>query len=426
MKVLWFTNIILPIIAKELNVTTSNNEGWLITVCQQLTKSSGIELCLAFPLDEKSRLIRGNVQGLYYYGYPRSNNPCKFIGETENAIKVLIDQYVPDIIHVWGTEFSHSLSVMRVCDSMKITDKVIISIQGLVSIYAKHYYGYLDEKVVRGYTLKEKITRRNIVFQKKEFEQRGVQEKEALILARNVIGRTEWDYACTRQINPNLLYHHCNETLREQFYSQDWELIKCQKHRIFVSQSTYPIKGLHLLLKAMPIILDSFPSAEIYVTGWNRMDNSVKAKLRLGSYDAYLKKLIIENKLESKVNFLGHLSAEEMCEQYLKANVFVMPSTIENSPNSLGEAMVLGVPCVAADVGGIKDMMTHNCEGFIYQADAYYMLAHYVCKIFSDNEYANRISAAAKAHALITHDPQKNFERLIQIYKNVSKSNYKE
>ena len=59
--------------------------------------------------------------------------------------------------------------------------------------------------------------------------------------------------------------------------------------------------------------------------------------------------------MEDKIEFLGRLSAEGMKQAYLDANVFVMPSTIENSPNSLGEAMLLGVPCVAADVGGVAE-----------------------------------------------------------------------
>ena len=57
--------------------------------------------------------------------------------------------------------------------------------------------------------------------------------------------------------------------------------------------------------------------------------------------------------LEDKVSFLGPLNAEQMKAEYLRSNVFLCPSSIENSPNSLGEAQMLGVPCVASYVGGI-------------------------------------------------------------------------
>ena len=103
------------------------------------------------------------------------------------------------------------------------------------------------------------------------------------------------------------------------------------------------------------------------------------------------------------------------------ANVFVMPSTIENSPNSLGEAMLLGTPCVAADVGGITNMMTHGTEGYIYQSTAPYMLAHYIKEVFAMGDKAEAMGKAAAKHARITHDPQKNLEDLLAIYETVAK-----
>lgn len=61
-------------------------------------------------------------------------------------------------------------------------------------------------------------------------------------------------------------------------------------------------------------------------------------------------------------------------------------------------------------------MMVHNEEGFVYQPDAPYMLAHYVCKIFENQELALEISKNARKHALCTHDKNKNTEQLIKIY----------
>ena len=56
------------------------------------------------------------------------------------------------------------------------------------------------------------------------------------------------------------------------------------------------------------------------------------------------------------------------------------------SPNSVGEAMILGTPVVSSDVGGVKNMLTHNEEGFLYQHDAPYMLAFYVMELFENKE----------------------------------------
>ena len=90
--------------------------------------------------------------------------------------------------------------------------------------------------------------------------------------------------------------------------------------------------------------------------------------------------------LEQHIRYLGTLNEQDMCRQYLKANVFVSASSIENSSNSLSEAMILGVPCIASDAGGTISLFQHEHDGFLYQADAPYLLAYYIDRIFSDDE----------------------------------------
>ena len=124
--------------------------------------------------------------------------------------------------------------------------------------------------------------------------------------------------------------------------------------------------------------------------------------------------------LEQNVSFLGVLNEEEMRDRFLKSHIFLSPSSIENSPNSVGEAMLLGMPVVSSDVGGVKNMLTHEKEGYVYQADAAYMMAYYIDKIFSDDELAVRLGENAHKHAMMTHDREKNFRTLMDIYKTIS------
>ena len=81
--------------------------------------------------------------------------------------------------------------------------------------------------------------------------------------------------------------------------------------------------------------------------------------------------------------------------------------------------MILGVPCVASYVGGIPDMLKDKDEGFLYQHDAPYMLAHYVCTIFENEDLALKFSKNAREHALMTHDRKENTRRLIEIYSEI-------
>lgn len=379
-----------------------------------LANSDRIELSIAFPcklISSKNVLFGEKIK---YYPFPQNRNEH----EIYKYLEKIIETTTPDIVHIFGTEFVHTLSMVNVCNQRKI--KVLISIQGLVSIYAQHYMANLPRKIQNSFTFRDLIKKDNLVQQQKKFEQRGFSEVLALKKVKHVLGRTMWDKACALQINPDIQYHYCNETLREEFYNSVWNIKKIEEHSIFVSQGTYPIKGLHHMLEAMPIILKKFPKAKLYIGGIDIFNiRGLKAKLKETSYAKYLNHLIGKYKLQDKVSFTGSLDENEMCNRFLKSNVFVCPSSIENSPNSLGEAMILGVPCVASYVGGISDLLLDKQEGFLYQADAPYMLAHYVCEIFADNDLALKFSNNARVRALKTHNREHNLEKLSQIYKNI-------
>jgi len=175
-----------------------------------------------------------------------------------------------------------------------------------------------------------------------------------------------------------------------------------------------------MILKALPSIIRDFPDTHLYVGGLNiTKKDTFKEKLKISYYGKYLRKLIQDNDLDQYVTFLGPLSEEKMCERFLSTHVFISCSSIENSPNSLGEAMILGVPCIASDVGGVLDMMTHKVDGYIYPFDEYYMISHYVKEIFKDDNLADKFSKNAKVHATKTHDRVGNLNNLINIYKKI-------
>ena len=105
-----------------------------------------------------------------------------------------------------------------------------------------------------------------------------------------------------------------------------------------------------------------------------------------------------------------------MKQAFLSANVFVLPSVMENSPNILGEAMLLGLPCIAADVGGVSSMLHAPEEGLLYQSSAPYVLAQDICQIFAMKAEAAVMGAAAQARAQKNHAPETNLRSLLTIY----------
>lgn len=401
----------LPPICEALNIKVPVTGGWMYSSLKNLQKFDDLEFAVATVYNGRefvSRLI-GNTT---YYLLPIGNkNNQRYLPHLEPLWHRVNQEFKPDIIHIHGTEYTQGLAYIRACGNKG----VVVSIQGLVSVYERYYLaGILPKEIIRNITLRDTLRCDNIFKQKKKFLQRGEYEKEYIRSVKHVIGRTSWDKAHVRAINPDIHYHFCNETLRDEFYKHTWNYESCEKHSIFSSQAGYPIKGLHQLLKAMPLILREYPNTKLYVAG----GDITKSKwYRLSGYASYIKRLIEENGLRDMVNFTGMLSEKDMCARYLRSNVFVCPSAIENSPNSLGEAQLLGVPCIAAYIGGVPDMM-REYEGNMYRFEEVEMLAEKVCAIFHNSSLSLRRSDEAS----LRHNPIRNTERLLSIYQKIQAS----
>ena len=108
-----------------------------------------------------------------------------------------------------------------------------------------------------------------------------------------------------------------------------------------------------------------------------------------------------------------------MCRQYLASSLYLLCSSIENSPNSLGEAMLLGMPCVAADMGGVSSMLEHGREGLLYPADDPAALAQAILSLLDDPARAAALGEAAHERAVRTHDPARNAADLLSIYETI-------
>lgn len=407
MKILWICNSILPQIAQKLQVAPPLGGGWMSALAQDVVANGKSELTVCFP---HSLFVQGEAAGMKYFGFA-----------AEEDLRRILAQEDADIIHIFGTEYMHSYYAAKAARDLGLSAKTVVNIQGIISFAAKHYFCGIPGYAKYARTFRDIIKRESINKAQKSFEKRGVFERRVLNMVHHVIGRTDWDYACTRQINPELKYHLCNETLRDSFYENEWDINTCEKHSVFVSQCNYSLKGFHNVIEAMQTVIKRYPDAKLYTTGRSLLNkNDFMSKLKLTYYEAYLKKLIKKYNLENNVVFTGPLDEKKMCERYVKSHVFVLSSSVENSPNSLGEAMILGVPTVTADVGGVKALFNHNEDGFIYQADAPYMLAENICKIFASDELAKIFSENAKKHAHVIHNRENNLKTMLKIYGEIT------
>lgn len=402
MKVLWLCNIVFPNIAQSLGIRREIGGGWMIGLLNMVKKIDDIELSVLSVSNDISENRNIIVDDVHYYIIPSSSQADVL----EKRMSMIIDLKKYEVIHLFGSEYLSSYAMMRASNSLNLSDKLLLHIQGLVSVYAHHYVQGIPGFWVHLRTPRDLFQNISIICQQKDFFKRGRYEVETIKGVRHIGGRTQWDKACTHQINPQAKYYHHGEMLRESFYQSDWTIDQCERHSIFISQGNYPIKGLHHLFKALPFITPYFPDLKVYIAGYAplKMESGLLSWLKRSSYGHYLARLIQKGELERHIRFTGPLNENQMKDRYLKSHIFVCSSNIENSPNSLGEAMMLGMPCISSDVGGVTDMLDHQTEGFVYPADEPYMLAHYIMLLFCDDKLSVSLGRAAKIHALSNHN----------------------
>lgn len=414
MRVLWVSLVEFPPLSNILGRPIPAHCGWLYASAKSmLALNPTINLGVMVYSYSKCYQEYRDIEGITYYLIPSSKmHKCN---KTQiNACKKAINKFNPDIIHIHGTE--HSLAEAS-CKANILSIPMIASIQGLAIPYTRYADGGLScwSKILNITPLD--FIRKTFIFNARRiFKLRGKCENYVLNNIDNIIGRTQWDKDHALTINPNLNYHFMNETLRDSFYNESiWSYKHCKRHSIFVSNSGTPLKGAHQVIKALPLILREFPDTTVSFCGSSVMSNKLSSLIKLQGYHLYLRKLVRNLKLQDHVEFLGTLSESQMRQAYIDSNVYVMPSAIENSPNSLCEAQILGVPTVASFVGGVPSLIEDGKTGYLYRYEEFEMLAKIIIRIFRNNDLSS-LSKMERDVALTRHDKITNAKQLCSIY----------
>ena len=414
--ILWVTNCLLPEATAQINGICEKKEtgGWIDALANCLSSNPEVNLSVVAINHSVTSITRIQGARIFHYAIPVGKGDRKYNHDYEMAFRQISAEVKPDVVHIHGTEYPHSLAAINTFGA----DKSIVTVQGLVSVISSFYLAGITRRQILLNVTFHDIVRGSLFSMQREMKRRGEYERRLIQAVRYIGGRTSWDRDILWSINPNVRYYYCGEILRDEFYFGSWAYDTCQPHSIFLSQAYYPIKGLHKVLEALAIVKRQYPDVQLRVAGPDITFNGGKYLdyLRITSYGRIIKKMIKQQHLMDNVTFVGPLNADDMKREYLRANVFVCPSAIENSPNSLGEAQILGVPCVASFVGGVVDMMRGD-EKNLYRFEDAGVLAAKVCQVF---EQKGRIDTSTMREiARKRHDVKRVSSELLDVYREI-------
>jgi glycosyltransferase involved in cell wall biosynthesis len=100
--------------------------------------------------------------------------------------------------------------------------------------------------------------------------------------------------------------------------------------------------------------------------------------------------------------------------------MYVMASHIENSSNSLCEAMILGMPCIATYAGGTASLLKDNEDGILIQDGDPWSLSGAILELYNNPQKAVDYGKNARNKALIRHDKERIATDLLAIYRTIS------
>lgn len=420
MKVLWFS--LSPCNSIKRNNSTHVIQGWMVSLENEIKKCKDIQLEVAFFTEKDEKPFK--FEGVKYYPMRKhilkQNNGINRIIERyislkkkdDNAIKIMLEvvkQSDPDIIHIHGTEESFGL----IQDKIKKIP-IVFSIQGLIAPYTEKYFSgisYSDAKKYESFI--DKIKQVSVVNNYKSFLYRSVRENHYLSKANYIFGRTFWDRNCTLSLNPKRKYYVVNEILRPEFYAKQWKgFISDNKLKIVSTISGGIYKGFETVLKTAEILKrHSHLEFEWHIAGYTSRSKWVHISEKITNI----------NSEDNNIVFHGRIEAEELSDLLCDSDIYVHVSHIENSPNSVCEAMMIGMPVIASYSGGTSSLLEHEKDGILYQDGDPYVLAGAIVELFQGKNKAIEYGSSARKKAFCRHDKNRILNELISGYNSIIK-----
>ena len=404
MRVLWFS--VTPSLYDE-----KKYGGWIASLERIVNKyGNNIELAIAFEYQEDKLKVEKN--GVVYYPINISNTvKDRLIEKVDftyrwNRLKIkmlnVIEDFMPDVIQCFGSEWPYGL--IAECTNIP----VVIHMQGFSNIYSESCeLVYSDWEYIRCNNFNPKVAFTTLTNKKKN-EDGLSKERHLMKINRFFMGRTHWDEEIVRNYSPESKYYYCPEALRPEIYdAPKWTSNKSENMRLITITQAGTLKGNEIILRTAKILKEQFNFAFNWEVAGNTEAFRVaerKTRIRHEDYN---------------ISLLGMIDASKVAEKLANSDLYIHPAIIDNSPNSLCEAQVIGCPVIAANVGGIASLVDDGKTGILYPYNEPHMLAFKIMELGQNRKLLEFLSENETKTAIERHNPEDIYLYLYSVYKSV-------
>lgn len=397
MKVLWFSPVPSCFSPTLAGGWVGSLEEAIRNYCQE------IELGIVFEYNKTGKETRNKVT---YYPIHVDNIPSpkkKYAALRPFYLKA-IEDFKPDIIQCFGTERWHYGLLTK-----EVNIPFVIHIMGFMNIY-----DVMDERVIHKSDYWKyfsynplKVWLNNKSFATREENQQL--EREIMTSNHYFMGRTEWDKNIVKYYSKNAKYYHCAEAIRKEIYNSKskWRFHNRGKVKLLTIGNAGSLKGNEIMLQAAWLLKNRFN----FDFEWKYTSNP-KAM-------SYFEKLNGINSSDVNIDLIGRLDASQIAEVLASADFYIHPAIIDNSPNTVCEAQLIGTPIIATNVGGIPQLVEDGQTGWVYPYSEPHALAFEIMNLYEQRDLLQHVSDNEYKVSHERHNPETIVKTLVSIYKDI-------
>ena len=281
-----------------------------------------------------------------------------------------------DIVHFHGTEHQYAYAFKDV----KIPK--VISIQGLLHksyIYNKEVnYNYFNWRILKKYEIRE------------------------IKQHQNFICRTHWDKKSVVDLNEKAITFENWEPLRQEFFN---DACSYNSNNLVYIGGLVTMKGIKEVLIMFKYLSEKQNKFTLTICGKGNIDKLKKLQDKYGV-----------SKYADRIIYKGRLNADELLQLYKKSFCLIHPTYIDNSPNSVCEAQVAGLPVIASNVGGVSSLINHTKTGILVERYQTLEIAEWIIKLKENKDLYDVISSTSRRECRERHNEQSIINKTLTIY----------